>query len=58
MINIGNLVADLFTFGIYSAYQNHKIIEERTKKYEEERTKKYEEERKKNKRFLSKSYNF
>jgi len=50
MINIGNLVADLFTFGIYSAYQNHKIIEERTKKYEEER--------KKNKRFLSKSYNF
>jgi hypothetical protein len=50
MINIVELIADLFTFGIYSGYKNQKIIEERTKKYEEERMK--------NKRFLSKSYNF
>ena len=53
MINIVELIADVFTFGIYSAYKNQKIMEERTKKCSDEIN-----ERMKNKRFLSKSYNF
>jgi hypothetical protein len=36
MINIPELFADLFTFGIYSAYKNQCILDERTKKCTDE----------------------
>jgi hypothetical protein len=34
--SIVNLVADILTFGIYSAYQNQCILDSRTKKCTEE----------------------
>jgi hypothetical protein len=36
MINIVDLVADVFTFGIYSAYKNQCILDERTKRCTDE----------------------